>query len=98
MAQPAKSAAPLVAGAGLEAQLSVPAPVPGVIERAMEAVSVLIWLPPASSMATIGWVAQAVPPVPPPGAVVKASWAGGPSVTEKAVLVPLAGPDVAVRV
>ena len=64
----------------------------------IELVSVVTVLPPASSMVTVGWVLSADPPVPLPGWVVKTSWAAGPTVTSKALLVLLSESVVSVAV
>ena len=48
-------------------------PVSGVIDSAIVCESPVTTLPPASSMATTGWVERALPPVPSPGWVEKAS-------------------------
>ena len=73
--QPAKEATPPLAASGLVVQASVP---PGLVPTAsvIESVAVVTTLPPASSTLTAGWAAQAAPSVPPPGWVVKASFAG----------------------
>ena len=69
----------------LVAEARVPAP--GLTARVIEAGIVVTVFPPASSTATSGWVANAVPPVEADGGWVKASWAAAPVVTLKAVLV-----------
>src|SRR5256885_913640 len=51
-------------------------PIASVIDAAL----VVTVLPPASFSVTTGCVAQAVPPVPPPGCVVTATCAGAPAV------------------
>ncbi len=84
--QPAKVDVPAVAASGLVVQASVP---PGLVPMASvtEFVAVGTTLPPASSMATAGWVVQVAALAPPPGWVVKASWVAAPMVIENALLV-----------
>jgi hypothetical protein len=85
---PAKDATPLDAVTGFLVQLSV-APLPG--WELMAKVTALVFpvttLPPESSTETLGWVAKVAPLVAPPGWVVKASCAAGPTVSEKVLLV-----------
>ena len=57
------------------------------------AVLVVTVFPPESSTVTAGWVVQAAALAPPPGWVVKASWAAGPTRDGEGALVPLARPD-----
>ena len=78
-----EGATPLVAAVGV--QVSVPGPpvagVAAVMARATVEVSVVTVLPPASLIATTGWVPKAVPPVAPAGEVVTARWVPVPTAT-----------------
>src|ERR1700751_56258 len=56
-------------------------PLPGGMERVTGAVLEVMVLPWASWIASLGWVAQAIPPVPPPGCWVKPSCAAAPGLT-----------------
>ena len=99
--QPAKVAVPATAarpGPPVHASAAPAVPVPVASARVTVVVAV-VGLPPASSSRTTGWVAHAVPPVPPPGLVSKRATAAGPVVTGKAfVTTVVRAPDVAVRV
>ena len=73
-------------------------PVPAVIARVTTVVAV-VGLPPASSSRTTGWVAHAVPPVPPPGGTVNTACDAVPTATLNAGVVADARPVAeAVRV
>ena len=67
-------ATPLTAGTGFVAHASVAplVPVPGSMERAMASALPLMTLPPASLIATTGWIPNTAPPEPPGGCAVKA--------------------------
>src|SRR5258707_7375909 len=75
MLQPANVATPEEALSGLAVHVSVPPPGFVPIARVIGAELPVTGLPPASSTVTTGCVVHAVPPVPPPGCVVKASCA-----------------------
>jgi hypothetical protein len=99
---PLKVATPLDADTGV-VPFNAPGPplvgVAGVIASAMDAELPVTVFPPASCTVTTGCVAQAIPPVPPPGCVVNASFAAGPTVMLKAPLVALVNaPSVAANV
>src|ERR1035437_2765113 len=79
MRQPANVSTPATAAFGLVVQVRL-APPGVVIARVIEVVAVVTVLPTASWTVTVGWMVQAVPPVPPPGCVVKASLLGVPTV------------------
>ena len=89
---------PATAAFGLAVQVSTPVPggfVP--IASVTLAVDPVTVLPPASCTVTTGWVVHAVPPVPPPGWVVKASLAAAPTVMLKPELAAeVRAPSVAV--
>ena len=72
MLQPENTATPATAAFGLLVQVSV-APAGVVIARVIALAAPVTVLPAASWTVTNGWLPQAVPPVPPPGCVVKAS-------------------------
>src|ERR1700722_9893566 len=84
MLQPAKVSTPGTAALGLAVQVRVP--VPGLVPmvRVTNEVSVATVLPPASSTATRGWVAKAVPPVPWAGGAVKRTFGAVPAATVNA--------------
>src|SRR5664280_1841215 len=79
MRQPANVSTPATAGCGLVVQVRI-APPGVVIARVIEVVAVVTVLPPASWTVTVGWVAQTVPPVPPPGCALKTSLLAAPTV------------------
>jgi hypothetical protein len=95
MRQPAKVATPDEAAMGLPVQLSV-APAAVVMLRVTELLPAVV-LPPASWIVTMGWLANAIPPVEPDGLVVKASLVADPTVMVKLALTALVSP-VAVAV
>ena len=98
MVQPAKLATPEMATFGFVAQVRV-APAGVVMERLTEAVLPVTVLPPASWIATTGWVAKTVPPVAPDGLVAKASLVAAPTLIVKLALTSAVRPvAVAVRV
>jgi hypothetical protein len=69
-----------------------------VMARAIDAELPVTVLPPASWTVTTGCAVHAVPPVPPPGCVVKASLAAVPTVMLKLLLTALVRPlEEAVR-
>jgi len=84
---PAKVATPEEAASGLVVHVSVPLPGFVPIASVIDAELLVTVLPPASCTFTTGCTAQAVPPVPPPGCVVKASWAADPTVMLNELLV-----------
>src|ERR1035437_5177313 len=86
MRQPENVSTPKTAFFGLAVQLRL-APPGVVIARVLGVVAVVTVLPPASWTVTVGWLVQAVPPVPPPGCVVKASLLGVPTVMSNELLV-----------
>src|SRR5664280_3610088 len=86
MLQPANVSTPEAAFFGLAVQVRV-APPGVVIARVIKVVAVVTVLPPASWTVTVGWVAQAVPPVPPPGCAVKTSLLAAPTVMSNELLV-----------
>src|SRR5664280_378326 len=88
MRQPANVSTPATAAFGLAVQVRI-APPGVVIARVIEVVAVVTVLPPASWTVTVGWLVQAVPPVPPPGCAVKASLFAAPTVM---LNVPLVAP------
>ena len=97
--KPLKVARPvLVLTATVAVPLSVPPPALFWIARVTFWEVPVTALPFASWSVTTGWVAQAVPPVPPPGCVVKASFAAAPAFTVNALPVPLLLEAVAVIV
>ena len=99
MDKPLKVAAPLLALRGF-VPLSAPGPpdvgVPPVMASVMEAVLDTV-LPNWSCTVTAGCVPQAVPPVPPPGCVVKANLDAAPATSASApkLVVPSVTPVVA---
>src|SRR5450759_3057512 len=86
MLQPVNASTPATAGFGLAVQVRS-APPGVVIARVIEVVAVVTVLPSASWTETVGWLAQAVLLVPPPGCVVKASLLGAPTVMLNELLV-----------
>jgi len=85
---PKNVATPAVAFTGLAVQVKTP--LPGglvLIAKVTADVSVVTVLPLASSTVTTGCVVQAVPPVHPAGAVVKANCVADPGVMLKPLLV-----------
>src|SRR5438477_470 len=100
MLHPAKVSTPATAALVLDG-VQLRAPLPGGLvpmARVMLAVEPVTVLPPASCTVTTGCVAQAVPPVPPPGWVVKASLAAAPTVMLKPELAAdVRAPSAAVR-
>ena len=96
--QPAKLATPETADFGFVVQVNV-APAGVVMVRLTEAVLLVTVLPPASWIATTGWVTKTVPPVAPDGLVAKASLVAVPTLIVKLALTALVRPlEVAVRV
>ena len=96
---PANVATPDVAASGLVVQVSVPPPGLVPIASVMLALLVVTVLPPASWTLTTGWVPKLVPPVPPPGWVVNATFVAAPTVMLNAADVALVKPpEVAVSV
>jgi hypothetical protein len=103
IAQPANVSTPDAAFFGFAVHDNVPGPplegVPPVIDNVTEAELPVTVLPPASWTVTTGWLANATPPVPPPGCVVKRSREAEPTAMLNAELVPwLRPPLVAVSV
>ena len=95
---PAKVATPETAFEGLAVQVSV-APAGLVMVRVTEAPLEVTVLPPASWIATTGWVTKTVPPVAPDGLVAKASLVAVPTLIVKLALTALVRPlEVAVKV
>jgi hypothetical protein len=92
--QLANVATPERAANGLVVQVNVPLLGLSLIEAEL----LVTVLPLVSSTVTTGCVVQAVPPVPPPGCVVKANLAAAPGLTVNAVLVPVLAEAVAVIV
>jgi hypothetical protein len=92
--QAANAATPEDAGKGFVVHVrAAPAvPVPLVIASCIEAELLVTVFPPASSTVTTGCVDHAVPPVPPPGCVVKTNCAPVPTVIVVAVLTALVSP------
>jgi hypothetical protein len=84
---PEKVATPAAAATGFVVQVSVPAPGFVPMARVMMFVAVVTVFPPASRIVTTGWVAHAVPPVPPLGCTANPNCVAGPTVTLKAALV-----------
>ena len=98
MVQPAKLATPATAAMGFVVQVNV-APAGVVMVRLTEAVLLVTVLPPASWIATTGWVTKTVPPVAPDGLVAKASLVAVPTLIVKLALTALVRPlEVAVKV
>ena len=96
--QPAKLVTPATADFGFVVQVNV-APAGVVMVRLTEAVLLVTVLPPASWIATTGWVAKTVPPVAPDGLVAKASLVAAPTLIVKLALTSAVRPvAVAVRV
>ena len=96
--QPAKLATPATAAMGFVVQAKV-APAGVVMVRLTEAVLLVIVLPPASWIATTGWVTKTLPPVAPDGLVAKASLVAVPTLIVKLALTALVRPlAVAVKV
>jgi len=99
MLQPANVSTPEEALCGFVVQVSVPPPGFVPIASMIEAELPVTVLPFASSTVTIGCVVQAVPPVPPPGCVVKTTFVAVPAVILNALLVAEVSPLlVAVKV
>jgi hypothetical protein len=83
--QPVKAATPAIVPDDVQVD-RVPADGLAPMAMVMACVSVVTVLPPASSMVTVGWVANAAPPTAPAGWTVKASCDAVPTVTLKGVL------------
>ena len=96
--QPAKLVTPATADFGFVVQVNV-APAGVVMVRLTEAVLLVTVLPPASWIATTGWVAKTTLTALVEGLTVKPSRLAGPTVIVKLVLTALVRPlEVAVRV
>ena len=91
--RPAKLATPATA-----LMVAVPLIVPplgfALIARVIEAVLPVTVFPKASRTATAGWAAQTVPPVPPPGCVVKTTCVGEAAVMLNVPLVAALSPEL----
>src|SRR5205085_2577666 len=97
--QPAKVTTPDDAVTGLVVHVTVPPPGLVPMAKLTLALELVTVSPPGSWTLTAGWVPHAVPPVPPPGWVVNASLAAGPTETLKVELVAeLREPSVATSV
>ncbi len=84
IAQPLNVATPAVAffeSPPLQVSVAPAVPVPATIERVTELVLTVDVLPPASWIATEGWVVNATPRAPPAGETVNPSFAAGPAST-----------------
>src|ERR1700722_12567358 len=90
MAHPENAAEPVevvAVGPPLQVRAAPAAPVPGVMARWMVSPATGTGLPPRSSTATVGCPENALPPVAPDGALVKPTWAAGPTAMSKGELV-----------
>jgi hypothetical protein len=94
--QPAKVADPATPLLGFAVQVRM-APAGVVMVRVTELVP-MVRFPPASWMATTGWVAKAVAPVDADGFVVKASFAAAPKMLKLALVAVMSPVAVAVSV
>lgn len=99
ISQPANVAIPDVAATGFDVHDNTPPPGLVPIANVTDAADPVIVFPPASWTLTTGCVAHAVPPVPPPGCVVNATFAAAPTVMLNVADVAVVSPaDVAVTV